>query len=366
MDWDAVIERNHAALKRILAALVAMAGLPVLRACGDPGGATAPASRGLARLPPIPPYKGEADFAAFVPAPPVDDRGANGDAGVPSPLWGGVRGGGSALTDTPTRRSDDRRPPLEREVEAAPPAPTLPRHLHRAVCKLLQPAEAAARRLVIVAARGIVVTLPPPRPRKAKPPSRSLASIFIRPGEKRNGVILPRGVKPSDILPELARPAPTRIALPLTDPRRQYRPWRGIRRRGSGPRIRSFDEPFVPSPPPPSPDDPVDARRLVLRFEALGRVLDDLPREAMRFARWRARARAAVAREKARNAIGPHRPQPDGVTAPNRKPGWFPRSWPLQPGRPPGWRRKPTHEVHQVLKDLHHFADFALEHPDTS
>ncbi|MDQ6438104.1 hypothetical protein RB623_28970, partial [Mesorhizobium sp. LHD-90] len=46
---------------------------------------------------------------------------------------------------------------------------TLPRHLHRAILKLLRPAESAARRLIIAAARGIVVTLPPFRPRKPKP-----------------------------------------------------------------------------------------------------------------------------------------------------------------------------------------------------
>src|SRR5215510_1473481 len=40
---------------------------------------------------------------------------------------------------------------------------TLPRHLHRFVLRLVRPAESAARRLVIVAARGLVVELAPPR-----------------------------------------------------------------------------------------------------------------------------------------------------------------------------------------------------------
>src|SRR6478736_6330414 len=39
---------------------------------------------------------------------------------------------------------------------------TLPRHLYRAILRLLRPAESAA-------ARGIVVALPPVRPRKPKP-----------------------------------------------------------------------------------------------------------------------------------------------------------------------------------------------------
>jgi hypothetical protein len=73
MDWNAAIEKNREALKRVLAILVAMAGL----------------------------------------------------------------GGGET---------------------------TMPRHLHRAVLGLLRPAEAAARRLIIVTARGLVVALPPARP----------------------------------------------------------------------------------------------------------------------------------------------------------------------------------------------------------
>src|SRR5688572_1079183 len=78
MDWNAAIEKNREALKRVLAILVAMAGL----------------------------------------------------------------GGGET---------------------------TMPRHLHRAVLGLLRPAEAAARRLIIVTARGLVVALPPARPRKSEP-----------------------------------------------------------------------------------------------------------------------------------------------------------------------------------------------------
>ena len=61
MDWNAAIEKNREALKRVLAMLVAMAGL----------GASAPTS----------------------------------------PLWGGRReasGGGCDAADTPTRRPADR------------------------------------------------------------------------------------------------------------------------------------------------------------------------------------------------------------------------------------------------------------------
>jgi hypothetical protein len=51
-------------------------------------------------------------------------------------------------------------------AELAGVRPTLPRHLHRAVLRLLRPAEAAARRLVIVAARGMVVAVASGRQRR--------------------------------------------------------------------------------------------------------------------------------------------------------------------------------------------------------
>src|SRR5690606_29205551 len=59
---------------------------------------------------------------------------------------------------------------VDREAPAgATHRPTLPRHLWLAVLRLLRPAEAAARRLIIAAARGITVTLPPPRKPVPKP-----------------------------------------------------------------------------------------------------------------------------------------------------------------------------------------------------
>lgn len=96
MDWNLAIEKNREALKRILAMLVAMAGLPVLRTGADVAG------------------------------------------------------------------------------------PTLPRHLHRFVLRLLRSAEAATRRLIVIAARGLVVELSPPRIAKPKP-----KSIFVRDGRYR-------------------------------------------------------------------------------------------------------------------------------------------------------------------------------------
>ena len=75
---------------------------------------------------------------------------------------------------------------------------TLPRHLRLAILRLLRPAESAARRLIVAAARGLVVTLPPPRARKPKP---AVADPFLRrfgiavtlsPADLARGRILPR------------------------------------------------------------------------------------------------------------------------------------------------------------------------------
>ena len=264
MDWNAAIEKNREALKRVLAMLVAMAGL--------------------------------------------DDR--------------------------PT---------------------TLPRHLHRAVLGLLRPAEAAVRRLIIVAARGIVVALPPARPRKPEP-VQSVPRNGIG-----TGIVMPRGFRPGH-----SRAAPRSLALPLFDPLPR---WGASPRPGpSGvPRISipGLTKPF-PVPRAPSPDDPIDAARLALRLGALGCALDDLPREARRFARWRARAADAARKPDAAGAQKGNGRDAAGAQDRKQRAGRFRRVWPLRPGRPPGGQRRPRHEVHDILSVVHGLAFWALEPPDTS
>ena len=216
-------------------------------------------------------------------------------------------------------------------LDSGVPKRTLPRHLHRAILRLLRPAESAVRRLVIVMARGLVVTLPPPRPRKAKPRPTILCNGI------GTGILMP-----SDSMPA-ARPGPRTLALPLLDPLNPFRPRPKRPAANGAPRI-SMPGIAAPSPitprRPPSPDDPLSATRLALRFQALGAALDDLPRQAKRFARWKARKHAGRTR----------------------------RVWPLRPGRPPGQRpaSRRTHEVYEILNDLHGLAFDVLEHPDTS
>ncbi len=206
----------------------------------------------------------------------------------------------------------------------------LPRHLHRAILRLIRPAESAARRLIIAAARA--VTVPPWR---GPVPKKEVAGRRKRHFQPKS----PPRPKP--------RACPRRLALPLTDPLQH--PLRRARvRPRSIPRLwaEGMTVPRAPLPAPPAPDDPLDAARLRLRLDALGRALGDLPRQALRFARWRARQaywRAHGAR--------------------------FRR--PLRPGRPPGalrpGNRRREHEVHAVLAHAHSLGWWALNgRPDTS
>ena len=95
-------------------------------------------------------------------------------------------------------------------------------------------------------------------------------------------------------------------------------------------------------PPPPSPWDPIDATRLAQRLAGIGRALSDLPGQAQRYVRCKARSDA--------RRVGR---------------GLIPRS-PLRPGRAPGWRQRSKEEINEVLADLQYFAREVLRAPDTS
>ncbi len=193
---------------------------------------------------------------------------------------------------------------------------------YRAVLRVLRPAESAVRRLIVVAARGLVVKPAIARPRAA--------------GAKR-----PRKGGISRVpLFQLFEPHP-----------RIMRPRRRAPRR-PGPRIHMFnaDGEFITIGPPlqpaetPAPartksaDGLVNATRLIRRLEALEAALADLPRQANRLARWRMRQAAS--------------PDPS-----------FKR--PLRPGRPPGYRRRKTHEVDDLLSECDWLA-FRAAMTDTS
>lgn len=223
-------------------------------------------------------------------------------------------------------------------------AKTLTRHRHRAILRLLRPAESAARRLIIVAARGLEVVSPPVRRydlRKRKP-----APTLLR-GRIGTGIVLPRGGPvPAALAHLVSIAAPRPFAFRLTDP--PHRPSRPDKVRPHlVPRISGTDfwSRLSPIPDPPSSDDPIDATRLRLRLAALALALDDLPGRARRFARLKARSDRAA-------AMGKHRRPPL-------------RIGPAYGRRRPSSRRRP-HEVDDVLREVHHFAWLALNPADTS
>ncbi len=193
----------------------------------------------------------------------------------------------------------------------------LPRSLHSAVLRVLRPAESAMRRLVVIAARGLVVKLAPSRPMPAGPIGKGcrLRSSFQLFDPRKNFAFLRQH----------------RQAIARIPPR--------IHIFGSDPRVAAmWSAPRPLADPAPPPDGLVNAQRLSRRLQALKLALEDLPRQARRLARWRLRRETA------------------------KTPKF--RS-PLRPGHPPGYRRKPLHEVDEVLIECHGLACDALK-PDTS
>jgi len=192
----------------------------------------------------------------------------------------------------------------------------LPWPSYRAVLRILRPAESAVRRLIVVAARGLVVapavSRPIPAGTKRTRKGRCKRSASFQLFDPRPRIMLPRRMTPK-------RP---------------------------GPRIHMFnaDNELVtiwPPPPAASParkplssaDGLVNAERLIHRLEALEAALQDLPRQAKRLVRWRMRQETS--------------PNPSFKS-------------PLRPGHPPGHRKRKIHEVDELLSECNWLACHAM------
>ena len=179
---------------------------------------------------------------------------------------------------------------------------------YRAVLRILPPAESAVRRLIVVAARGLVVKPVSSRPRAAK-------AVKPRKGGYQRAA-----------------------SFQLFDPQARIMLARRRTPKRPGTRIHMFnaDGEFVTIGPPlrpakipaparaRSPDGLVNASRLIRRLEALEGAIADLPRQALRLARWKMRQEAS--------------PNPSFKT-------------PLRRGHPPGHRKRNTHEVNELLSE---------------
>ncbi len=183
-------------------------------------------------------------------------------------------------------------------VEMIAGGETVARHRHSDLVGRLLKLEASARRLIAIAARGLVVE---PRAKRAGP------SGPIPKGSGRR--------KPS---------------FPLFDKRRYAGPPKQPVVPGFGPNIRGLDglDPLPPGKTTISPDDPVSIASLQRRIEALQAALQDIPAQARRLARKQA-----------------------GMERPLR---------PMRPGRPPGFNARGKQPIDLLLAECQELALMAL------
>jgi hypothetical protein len=194
----------------------------------------------------------------------------------------------------------------------------LPRSVHSAVLRVLRPAESAMRRLIVIAARGLVVKMAPSRP---MPKGHMLG----KGGTPRSSFQLFDTRKD---FPELRQ---QRVKYAKNPPRIHFF--------GSDPRVAAlWPSPQPAVEPAPQSDGLVKAERLTRRLHALKFALDDLPRQARRLARWRVRR--------------------ENMPSPKFKS-------PLRPGPPPGHRKRQIHPIDEILADCHWLAWDAMR-TDTS
>ena len=192
----------------------------------------------------------------------------------------------------------------------------IPLALHRAVARVLRPAESAARRLIVTLAR--ITNLKAPPPRQSRPAPAGLAR---------------------------AAQGNFRLSFQLFDPRRRFFRPRDRAQTRPAPRISFFGPGEVrrvllgrEKPGRDSSDGLENSANLLRRLKALKDALDDLPRQARRLVR-------ALARRQ---------------NVPHLK-----LKMPLRPGRAPGHRRKPRLDIDHVLRQCDWLARNALA-PDTS
>ena len=175
----------------------------------------------------------------------------------------------------------------------------LPRVLHSAALRLLRPAESALRRLIVIAAQGLAVKLPPSRP-------------------------MPKGLK-------IAGSETGKTNFVLYDRRKVFAVNRPHYNKAA-PMVHFFGvSPLVPvfAQPRVIPDGSVNAASLLRRLSAAQQALADLPKQALRLARWKARR---ARQEKAKFTE------------------------PLRPGIPPGHRSKGQDEADIILRECHALA----------
>lgn len=216
---------------------------------------------------------------------------------------------------------------------ASGPAPAqLPAYLRLAALRLLRPAEAMARRLVLLEA--VAEALPS-------------VKISAHPGRDPGSPATGRRQAAKD--PGLRREE-RKLLLPLTDTLPGFPAPHNDQRRipdAEVPRVRLMDASAVWTPPPGASRDadrPVPSARTFARLAALQALLDDPAPAARRMARW-------LARSAAMGALPPEHRRPARIS-------------PLRPGRPPGYRRRGGDRLFaSALSEVQRICALALERP---
>jgi hypothetical protein len=214
-----------------------------------------------------------------------------------------------------------------------------------AILRLLRPAESATRRLIVVAAHGLVVR------RRRSSPRPDLKGKPVPKGNKSDG-----GSRAAPF--KLFDPPEKPAKKPISKVEAGYLGVKPEPEFTTGPRIRVIDiEPHKPwwmqgsaaspLPPEPEPKKPkgngtISAIRLCRRLIALAEALKDIPRQARRYARWLAKPIETR--------------KPSRASSINSMPPWLPKKW--------------THEVHEILNDCGSLAAWLpyldKPQPDTS
>lgn len=208
-------------------------------------------------------------------------------------------------------------------TESSMMAGRIPRELHRKVLRILRPAEAAVRRLIVIAARGLEVKAPPSRPmaKGQKITAKKNKDKVLRPIFKLEDSRAP-------MLPPVRRGKPARFG-----PRIHSWPYDTF---FESQRIKSE---ILAAKAALAADGRVDGSRLSLRLQAIAMALGDLPKQAKRLARWKARRERIAAKRLI-------------YTSPLlRRLHWLPE--------------KSRHEAEDVLRECQLLA-WAATHPDTS
>lgn len=206
------------------------------------------------------------------------------------------------------------RPELDPEAKSDPLMVSLPRCVCKAVMRILVPAEAAMRRLLIVAAHEFGLDLKAPQRH-----SSSLASAFTRPSQAAKDA------------PDPARAAaPAMPSFNMFDPLKSFSHYQPFSHDDDGNAYGKRMFPHINSKP--LDYSPAGAISLWRRINALHAAVSDLPKAARRYARWASRS---------------HHCRTNGLPCRPR------RLDNLRPGYAPGRDKRHKHEVQDVLRDCH-------------